>query len=58
MSLYAMQLAAMPREVVMKRGIPIPFSLSFSKDLLDQMACDLIVSPDGMAEIPFPEAVV
>lgn len=40
----------MPRELAMKRGIPIPFSPSFSKDYLDQLACDLIVSQDGMFE--------
>jgi len=49
---YALQLAAMPREIAMKRGLPIPFSPTFSKDYLDQLACDLIVSPDGMIE-PF-----
>jgi hypothetical protein len=34
----------------MKRGIPIPFAATFSKDYLDQLSCDLIVSPDGMTK--------
>nr|PNR63236.1 hypothetical protein PHYPA_001661 [Physcomitrium patens] len=42
------QLLAMPREVAMKRGIPIPFSPTFSKDYLDQLSCDLVVSSDAM----------
>lgn len=53
MSYHAMQLAAMPREIALKRGLPIPFSAAFSKDYLDQLACDLIVCPDalGLADL-------
>ena len=54
MSFHAMQLAAMPREIALKIGLPIPFSAAFSKDYLDQLACDLIVSPDGMAQVLSP----
>ncbi|KAG0627697.1 hypothetical protein M758_2G221500 [Ceratodon purpureus] len=42
------KILALPREIAMKRGLPIPFSPSFSKDYLDQLECDLIVSPDAM----------
>jgi hypothetical protein len=44
---FNFQLAAIPRELAMNMGIPIPFPMTFYKDYLDQQAVDHIVSPEG-----------
>ncbi|CAM6034026.1 unnamed protein product [Sphagnum compactum] len=42
------RLGAIPRELAMNMGIPIPFPMTFYKDYLDQQAVDHIVSPEAM----------